>query len=160
MTSPLLNSIGLEMTSSYDFIITLRRECQAMHHGKQQWKWLLLIQDICKYLFATFNFYSHFSDVKFGHKKDNRLAFWLQAGIESCLKISLDTASELTLRMLPSPCPRYVRSHVRVSVHVQHPPHEWEIARANITINRTIVHAKSELYCGNCNTSDCHFLLS
>ena len=37
---------------------------------------------------------------------------------------------------------RHVRLHVRVSTHEQNPQHERKIARAKITINHTITHAK------------------
>ena len=37
---------------------------------------------------------------------------------------------------------RHLRSHVRVSTHVQNPPHERKIARASIIINHAIAHAK------------------
>jgi len=37
---------------------------------------------------------------------------------------------------------RQVRSHVRVPTHVQTPQHEQKLARANITVNRAIAHAK------------------
>ena len=39
------------------------------------------------------------------------------------------------------------------------PARAGNIARANITVNRTIAHAKQEFTCRNCNTRECHILL-
>ena len=69
--------------------------------------------------------------------------------------------------ILPVYTRRRVRSHLRMSTHVRNPYYERKIAlanitsiRANIASIRAIAHAKYELCCRSCNTSDYHLLLS
>ena len=49
--------------------------------------------------------------------------------------------------------------HVQVSRHVQNSQHEQKIAHTNITVNCAITHAKQEICCCHCNTSEFHLLL-
>ena len=52
----------------------------------------------------------------------------------------------------------HARRHVRS--HLQNHQHERKIVCANIIVNRAIAHAKQELRCCSCNTSDCHVVYS
>ena len=56
---------------------------------------------------------------------NDRLSFELLVELKKAIRFMWNSVHAL----------RHVRSHVRVSTHMQNPPYEPKIARANITIN-------------------------
>ena len=93
------------------------------------------------------------------HGKEERFVL-ISLRVESpCIKMKFTQHPNIEAHALAVRAQRHVRSHMRISTHVQYLQNERKIARAGTGIKYGIARATQELRCRNCNTSDRHHFL-